>query len=205
MPITAAEELLGFNPEAVSRILVYPRPGVDPTSALAAVMQHLGPRAHFHPEDRWAYRAIDTASFTRLTDLLHTGFTLFVGIAGWIALLISAVGIANLHLANLAERTVEIGVCRTLGARSRTIVLQTLCESLVVSGGASFLGAALGILMCGVLRAVIPADDFPVPMLSLPAVLLTGLAMLTVSAVAAFIPALKAKSIDLAVALREGI
>jgi putative ABC transport system permease protein len=78
---------------------------------------------------------------------------LLVVIAG-ISLLVGGIGIMNIMLATVTERTREIGVRRALGAKRSDIVNQFLIETLLLSGCGGILGVACG-LMCGpVFRAV---------------------------------------------------
>lgn len=72
-------------------------------------------------------------------------FRLALGAITGIAILVGGIGIMNVLLASVQERTREIGVRRSAGARRRDIFLQFLAESIAVSGIGSFLGAGLGI------------------------------------------------------------
>ncbi len=56
IPITSAEALLGYDEKSVSRLMVYPRHGLQPERALRAVLATIGPRAGFHPDDVDAVR-----------------------------------------------------------------------------------------------------------------------------------------------------
>jgi putative ABC transport system permease protein len=205
VPITTAEVLLGYDERALSRINIYPRPGVNPEKALRSVLTTLGPRADFHPDDVDAVRWFDISQPSKISDLFYVGFMIFIGICGAVTLLIGAVGIANYQLATLAERTVEIAVARAIGARARTIVVQTVVESLLVSGSAVVLGVVLGLIGCVSLATLPPPGMFPVPVVSRPAVLVTTLASLAVAVIAALVPALRVRRMDVAVALRASL
>jgi putative ABC transport system permease protein len=202
IPVTAAEERFEYREEAVSRLLLYPRRGVDSAEALRAVRASLGPEARFHPDDADALRIFDFTRFTGLTDLFYAGFMVFIGIAGTITLLVAGVGIANYQLAILEERTVEIGVAKAIGARNRTMVLQTVFESLLVSGSAALAGALLGLAVIACLAALPPAGSFPRPIFSALSGAVVIVATTGVAAVAALIPALRVSAIDVSVALR---
>jgi putative ABC transport system permease protein len=72
-------------------------------------------------------------------------FKLFMGALTGISLLVGGIGIMNVLLASVTERTREIGVRKALGARRRDILVQFLAESVAISGAGSLLGVALGL------------------------------------------------------------
>lgn len=205
VPVSTAEARLGFRREAVESLLLAPRPGVSGATATRAVLAALGPLSGFHPQDADAIKAYDTGRILGMTELFYAGFMVFIGIAGTITLLVGAVGIANYHLATLAERTVEIAVAKAVGARNRVLVAQTVLESVAVSGAATLLGVALGLLACLVLEVSTAGQDFPRPIVSGLVVLVTAAASLAVGVVAAVAPALRVRDIDVSVAMRSAL
>lgn len=72
-------------------------------------------------------------------------FKLFMGAITGISLVVGGIGIMNVLLAAVTERTREIGIRRAVGARSRDVLLQFLAESVAITGAGSALGAALGL------------------------------------------------------------
>ncbi len=202
VPITTAEDKLGYRKEAVSRLMVYQLPGVSAADSVEAVLASLGPRAGFHPDDADAVKWFDFAQHLGLVDLFYAGFSVFIGVAGIVTLLIGAIGIANYHLATLRERSVEIAVSKAIGATNRTLLLQTVLESLLVSGGAALGGVALGLAACAVIGRLSASQALPQPIISLPAVAVTFVAVLGVAAVAAALPARRVARIEISTALR---
>ncbi len=202
VPITAAEDKLGYRKESVSTLMVFPRAGVPPEQSTRAVLASLGPRAGFHPEDADALKWFDFGQFLGLVDLFYAGFTVFIGVAGIVTLLIGAVGIANYHLATLSERSVEIAVSKAIGARNRALILQTVLESLLVSGSAALGGVLFGLAACAALGRLASSQAIPHPVVSLPAAAVTFVAVLAVAVVAAALPARKVTRIEISEALR---
>src|SRR5205085_10993549 len=74
-------------------------------------------------------------------------FTLILGAIAGISLLVGGIGIMNIMLATVTERTREIGIRRALGAKRRDIALQFLVETLVLSSFGGFVGIGAGILL----------------------------------------------------------
>ncbi len=142
---------------------------------------------------------------SKISELFYFGFMIFIGVSGTVTLLIGAVGIANYQLATIAERTVEIAVARAIGARTRTLVLQTVLESLLVSGGTALLGVLFGLAGCSVLATLPPPGMFPAPIISAVAVAVTATAVLGVAVLAALVPALRMRRMEIAIALRAGM
>ena len=138
-----------------------------------------------------------------MLDLMHVGFTLFIGVAGTITLLVGGVGIANYHLAMLAERSVEIAVAKAIGARNRTLMLQSALESTLVSVTAAALGLSFGLAAGLGLSRLAPVGMFPVPVISGTAIGITLAALVGVAVVAALVPALRVRKLDVSTALRE--
>jgi len=72
-------------------------------------------------------------------------FSVVLGSTAAISLLVGGIGIMNIMLASVSERTREIGIRRALGARQKDIVMQFLFETLVLSGIGTLIGLALGL------------------------------------------------------------
>lgn len=204
IPITSAEARLGYDEEALSRVLLVPWPGADSEAAVRAALEALGRRSRFHPDDQHAIRVVNMTKLLGSLDLFYAGFMVFVGLAGTVTLLVAALGIANYHLALMEERTVEYGVARAVGARRGTLVAQTLVESLFLSVGSSVFGLLVGIAICWMIGQLPLPEFFPRPSLSLSVSAVTILALSSAAGLAALLPGLRAGRLDVGSALRAG-
>ena len=131
---------------------------------------------------------------TRQADTL----TLFLAMAAGISLVVGGIGISNIMLVTVTERTREIGIRRALGAQRRTVLMQFLTEAVVISVIGGGLGIALAAASLGVLRWT---TAIPALMQSWAVALGLGFSAL-VGIAAGFLPALKAARLDVIEALR---
>ena len=111
----------------------------EATKALLRRLHHLaeGVTDDFHIHNQ--AEIVETASEVSRT------FTILIGCIAGISLLVGGIGIMNIMLVTVTERTREIGVRKAIGAKSRDILLQFLIEAIVLSGLGGIIGVALGI------------------------------------------------------------
>ena len=133
-----------------------------------------------------------------LTTILGLLTTMIVAIAG-ISLIVGGIGIANIMLVSVVERTREIGIRKALGATERDILSQFLTESIVIS----VIGGSIGIVT-GVGITLIAATAFGFPFIVSTSAVVVGFVLSTsVGLVAGVIPARNAAKLDPIVALRS--
>ncbi|MDR2888043.1 MAG: ABC transporter permease [Bacteroidales bacterium] len=124
--------------------------------------------------------------------------TLAATLIGIVTLAGAAVGLMNIMLVSVTERTREIGVRKAVGAKPRTIKNQFLFESVMISQLGGILGIILGIMIGNIVSAILKSD-FLIPWLWV----LTGIFVcFTVGVVSGYAPAVKAAGIDPIEALR---
>jgi putative ABC transport system permease protein len=203
VPVTTAEQRLGFREDSVEFASVILRPGAPAQPALRAVLASLAPKGGFHPDDTDAVRWFDLTTLLGSIDLMAAGFTLFIAFAGTITLVVGGIGIANAHQASLAERSVELAVARALGARTRVLVFGAVLESLLVSGATAVAGVATGAGVALLLARLLAGSGLA-PVLSTAALAIAAASLTAVSVVAALGPALRVRKTDVSSALRAG-
>lgn len=90
----------------------------------------------------------------RKTEETQRAYTIILGAIAGVSLIVGGIGIMNIMLASVTERTREIGIRRALGAKRRDIALQFLVETVVLSCGGGLIGLALGVATAYVLKVV---------------------------------------------------
>ncbi len=133
-----------------------------------------------------------------LTTILGSLTVLIVGVSG-ISLVVGGIGIANIMLVSVVERTREIGIRKALGATDRAVLSQFLTESVMLS----LMGGTIGIVI-GISLTFLAASSFKFPfVISTEAVVIGFGLSTTVGLVAGVIPANNAAKLDPITALRS--
>jgi putative ABC transport system permease protein len=194
MPLTTARTFLFGGMHTVQAIGVLP---VDINALVPALHQinEIMDRRHFIKEpDQRDFTVSSSEQFVGNVDQLLAILLWFtVGITG-VALFISALGLANIMLITVTERTCEIGVRRAVGARRGAILRQFLIEAVLIAGVGGMSGVGIGIGLTLAERALLPriAPLYGVPVISVQAILLAFGLSLLVGLVAGAYPAIRA-------------
>jgi putative ABC transport system permease protein len=181
-------------------------------AALAQVREVLARRHNFNPRDEKSTPEWDTVDDTKDIQQFGLALQLILGFIGMLTLGVGGVGVMNIMLVSVTERTKEVGLRKALGARNRDIAWQFLVEALVLT----FAAGAVGMLVSVALAHAIP----PMPLYSAmyktanhegdiflktsSSVMLTAFAILTVVGITAGLwPAWKAAQMEPVEALRH--
>jgi putative ABC transport system permease protein len=146
------------NTRDPTMILIQPITAELHTEALAAARRVIGQRHHFDPRDEKATPEWDTVETNKALKIFSIGLEVMMGIIGALTLGVGGVGVMNIMLVSVTERTREIGLLKAVGARQRNILSQFLVEALVLT----FIGGVAGIVGSWLLTVIIP----PLPLYS---------------------------------------
>jgi putative ABC transport system permease protein len=141
--------------------------------------------------------------FLATAETITNVLTIFLGGIAAISLLVGGIGIMNIMLVSVTERTREIGLRKAVGARKRDILLQFLTESSLLSLSGGVFGILLGWGLSTLVGAIAAASDTSLtPQMTLDAILLATLFSLAVGLFFGLYPAKRAADLEPAEALR---
>jgi putative ABC transport system permease protein len=164
------------------------------------------------PTDEKALRSFNIEKEFKIFQNLFLGVDFLIWIVGLGALLSGIIGISNIMLVTVRERTREIGVRRALGARPFTIVKQILSESFLLTAVAGFGGFFVGVVILEIVRAAMLANTqvpdgggsfFIPPFVSFETGLVAMAVLVVSGVVAGLMPAMRALKIKAIDAIRE--
>ena len=199
IPYTIAQQLFNYG-DAVGLICATGVPGVK-MSALEPRIRSIMGRAHsFDPEDMSAMRYLNTEQLFSIVDNLFRGVNFLIWLVGIGTLLAGAVGVSNIMMVTVRERTTEIGIRRAIGATPSVILGQIILESVSLTLVAGSFGIVFSVLMLNMLEIIAKK---PVFQINFWTALIAALMLTLIGVLAGLAPALRAMRIKPVDAMRD--
>ena len=126
--------------DALSSIQYQPTDKGDVTAALMAVHKVIGDRHGFDPSMKDAFEEWNTIQEEKMIGAIFDAMDVFLGGVGIITLCLGAVGIINIMLVSVTERTPEIGLLKAIGATKRSVLAQFFWEGLILTSISGIVG-----------------------------------------------------------------
>ncbi|HWI57013.1 MAG TPA: ABC transporter permease, partial [Bacillota bacterium] len=163
-----------FGPGHIDNIIFTPVSADDHEAALEQVKTLLGRRHGFKPKDEGAIWAWDTVRSARMVSTIYDSMQIFLTFMAVITLGLGGIGVMNIMLVSVAERTREIGVKQAVGATRERILMEFFIESVVLTLVSGLGGLARAWAICSAV------NHLPLP------VLFAGLPVTATTAMVAF-------------------
>jgi putative ABC transport system permease protein len=175
--------------------------------AASKVKKILAHTHQFNPEDPKALWVFNFAELLGMINGLFIGIKIFIWIIGLGTIVAGIVGVSNIMIIAVKERTKEIGIRKALGAKPSSIVGLIVQESLVITSIFGYIGLAMAVLTIEILSYYISGSDiktetFNNPEIDISIALIALLILILSGAIAGLIPARKAAMVPPIVALR---
>ena len=205
MPITTIQRVYGNN-DLVDLLHLTYNPEMNSTEALAfgvSIEKSLKEKFDVARSDQRAIRIRNMAQGTQQVDMMTTSLSIIILVIGFGTLIAGIVGISNIMIFIVKERTKEIGIRKALGASPRSIVSIILLESIIITAIAGYVGLLVGV---GVLELATPVlKDYFIkdPGVSNSLVAGATITLIVAGAIAGYLPAKRASQIKPIVALRN--
>jgi putative ABC transport system permease protein len=204
MPLEAARSYVLGGDDDVDTVIVNAASGATVPAALEQVNAILDDRHRIIDPTERDFDAQAQQTFIDDASQFLTFLTIFTSAIAGISLVVGGIGVANIMLVSVTERTREIGIRKAIGATRRAILQQFLLESTVLAGLGGLLGVGVGLSLSFVAGLVLPrlVPDFPVPAVSPGSVVLALSVSLGIGLVAGGYPANRAARLRPIEALR---
>lgn len=157
VPLPVVQKVYGRG-DVVDLICMTGKSGVSMT-AVEPILREVMAREHkFNPDDKQAMFVLNTEEMFSLIDNLFIGINFLILLIGLGTILAGAIGVSNIMMVTVKERTTEIGIRRAIGATPRDILGQIIMESISLTLLAGSLGIVFSVFMLNILEALNGGD-----------------------------------------------
>ena len=200
IPLTVARKIFRWGSENVDLICMTGKEGVK-MSTLSSRIRSVIARNHlFNPADEQALFLINTEQLFSVVDNLFKGLNFLILLVGLGTLLAGAIGVSNIMMVTVRERTTEIGIRRAIGATPRDILSQIMLESITLTLVSGLFGIVVSVLLLAGADALKPDAGFQIGFWT---AIFAALLLAALGVVAGLAPAMRAMAIKPVDAMRD--
>lgn len=205
IPLTTHQRIFG-DPQRIDRMaMTTGDASIEEANLIVEnIRTQLSERLHFDPKDERAINIRNRAEFYQRFADLFFGIRLFIWIIGCGTILAGIVGVSNIMMIVVKERTKEIGIRKAMGATSRSIIGLVMQEAIFITTIAGYIGLSLGVLVLEQAGELIQGNKFFMnPEVDIKVAVGATVLLIIAGSLAGLIPAIRAASIQPVIALRE--
>ncbi|MEJ2007725.1 MAG: ABC transporter permease [Acidobacteriota bacterium] len=197
IPYWTFRKIYPLAKENLILVTAYPKRMTEAEDQMTAVLRRM---RRVKPDQPNNFGMATAASIIRQFHQITGTIALVLVVLSSIGLLVGGIGVMNIMLVSVTERTREIGIRKAIGARRRDITWQFLLEAMTLTGAGGLLGILLGYLLSFAIRAAVPSLPSTVPLWS---VVLGFMVSISIGLFFGMWPAMKASRLDPIVALHH--
>jgi putative ABC transport system permease protein len=201
IPLTSFQQAFNYG-NWVSYFGFAPIEGLTTTQLQEKVVKLLKERHHIHPDDAFALGISNNEEDFAEYANVFSGIDFLIWFVGTLTLIAGVIGISNIMLVIVKERTKEIGIRRAIGARPASIVSQIVLEAMVLTSFAGYIGIVLGVWAVELAGPLIEDDSFKNPEVKFDTILVALGILIVSGCLAGLIPAYRALEVKPVEALR---
>lgn len=203
-PLTLMQQTYNYGNE-IDQIGVTGKPGVKLSDMVPRIREVLARPHKVDPTDEQALSVVNTEAMFTMVDMLFQGVNLLILLVGIGTLLAGAIGVSNIMMVTVRERTVEIGIRRAIGATPRMILSQIMAESLVLTFAAGMAGILFAVIILQMLQLGTTTDGIVAGHFQVTVWTALGASLLlaVLGSLAGLAPALRAMKIKPVDAMRD--
>ena len=208
VPLTTTYSAFGIENGRISQFVVGSKIGVPVSSIEEKVRAHLKERHKIAPEDKQAIRGFNLEQEFKNVQNLFLGIKLLLWFVGIGTLFAGIIGVSNIMMITVKERTKEIGIRKAMGATPGSIISMILTESVFITSIAGYLGLLAGTFLIVALNYTmvtlgIENQNFYDPKVNLSIAVSALLFLVIAGTIAGLIPAIQAAKVNPVVALKD--
>lgn len=207
LPLTSTQLVFGLGND-IDWFALVPKENVPAQKIEEDVKALLALRHSVSPDDKRAFGSANLEEEFRQIQTIFGGIRVFSWIVAILTIIAGVVGVGNIMMIVVKERTREIGIRKAIGAEPSSIIKMILQESLILTSMAGYVGLVLGVLAVEGLNKLLvnfnlESQFFANPEIDFNAAFWAILVLLIAGTLAGLVPGMKAAKVDPVVALRS--
>ena len=199
IPITVARKILRRGDE-VDIICLTAKSGISLSEHEAKLRSIIAREHKFNPEDKHAMTILYTEELFSVVDNLFKGVNFLILLIGLGTILAGVIGVSNIMMVTVKERTTEIGIRRAIGATPKDILLQIIMEGIILTAVSGMSGIVFSVFILNAMDILIPDTEFQITFWT---AVLSALMLTVMGVLAGLAPAFRAMDIKPVDAMRD--